>query len=254
MRRLLEYLASAAMLLSPLTAHSADIAVKSPPPLPVPIFTWTGFYIGGNIGGAWANNVWTDNLFLTNFNNGNNGVFIGGFQAGFNYQIGSFVIGFETDVDWAGNNSGRGTITPAGNILVSRNDHSITTAAARFGYAIDHWMLYGKVGGGWVADTDFTVTNLRTGVSLTCGQFTITCSESVGGWLVGAGFEYAVTNNWTVKLEYDYLGLGNRTFVIPAAAPILAGDTFTSNNRNVQMIKVGFNYLVNWGAPVAARY
>jgi outer membrane immunogenic protein len=75
-----------------------------------------------------------------------------------------------------------------------------------------------------------------------------------GGWLVGAGFEYAFTNNWTVKLEYDYLGLGNRTFVIPAAAPFLAGDTFTANNRNVQMVKVGVNYLFNWGAPVTARY
>ena len=57
-----------------------------------------------------------------------------------------------------------------------------------------------------------------------------------------------------MKLEYDYLGLGNRTFFIPATAPFLAGDTFTSNNRNVQTVKVGFNYLFNWGAPVAARY
>jgi outer membrane immunogenic protein len=76
------------------------------------------------------------------------------------------------------------------------------------------------------------------------------CRNNTGGWLVGAGFEYAFTNNWTVKLEYDYVGLGNRTFVIPATAPILANDTFTSgNNRNVQMVKVGFNYLFNWGAP-----
>jgi outer membrane immunogenic protein len=56
-----------------------------------------------------------------------------------------------------------------------------------------------------------------------------------------------------VKLEYDYLGLGNRTFFVPATSPFLAGDTFTSNNRNVQMVKVGVNYLFNWGAP-AARY
>jgi len=55
-----------------------------------------------------------------------------------------------------------------------------------------------------------------------------------------------------VKLEYDYLGLGNRTFVVLATAPFLVGDTFTSNNnRNVQMVKVGVNYLFNWGAPVA---
>ena len=53
--------------------------------------------------------------------------------------------------------------------------------------------------------------------------------------------------HWSLKFEYDYLGLGNRTFVIPATAPLLAGDTFTSNNRNVQMVKVGINYLFNWG-------
>ena len=57
-----------------------------------------------------------------------------------------------------------------------------------------------------------------------------------------------------MKFEYDYLGLGSRTFFIPATAPLLAGDTFTSNTRNLQMVKVGVNYLFNWGAPVAARY
>jgi len=115
--------------------------------------------------------------------------------------------------------------------------------------------IIAKVGGGWVGNNNFTVTNLTTGASFTCGTFNLTnCGNNTGGWLLGAGFEYAFTNNWTVKLEYDYLGLGNRTFFIPATAPFLAGDTFTSNNRNVQTVKVGFNYLFNWGAPVAARY
>ena len=60
------------MMLGPFAAHSADLAVKAPPP---PVFSWTGFYIGANIGGAWANNNWTDTLFQTNFNT-NNGVVI----------------------------------------------------------------------------------------------------------------------------------------------------------------------------------
>jgi outer membrane immunogenic protein len=237
-------------------AGAADLAVKAPPP-PPPVFSWTGFYIGANIGGAWARNNWTDTLFLTNFNNdGNNGVFIGGGQIGGNYQIGSFVIGAEWDFDWAANNNHTNAVViPAGAIVVTNNDRWITTVAARFGWAFDQWLAYGKAGGGWVGNNNPTVTNTTTGVSLsTCGNFTTNCSNNNSGWLLGAGLEYAVTNNWTVKLEYDFLGLGSRTFVIPATAPLLAGDTFTSNNRNVQMIKVGFNYLVNWGAPVAARY
>ena len=60
------------MMLGPFAAHSADLAVKAPPP---PVFSRTGFYIGANIGGAWVNNNWTDTLFQTNFNT-NNGVVI----------------------------------------------------------------------------------------------------------------------------------------------------------------------------------
>ena len=261
MKRLIMSLTGAAMLLSPLVAHSADLPARAPPPPPplvMPMFSWTGFYVGANIGGAWANNTWNDALFLTNFNNAGSGVFIGGGQIGGNYQIGSFVIGGEWDFDWASNhNNSTGVVIPGvGNIVVSNNNRWITTVAARFGWAIDHLLLYGKAGGGWVGNNSLTVTNLTTGVSLTCGNFNsfTNCSNSSGGWLVGAGFEYAFTNNWTVKLEYDYLGLGNRTAVIPAASPFLAGDTFTANNRNVQMVKVGVNYLFNWGAPVTARY
>jgi outer membrane immunogenic protein len=240
-------------------AGAADIGVNAPPlspPPPLP-FSWTGFYVGANIGGAWSNTRSTDSLFLTNFNNNNNGVFIGGGQIGGNYQIGQFVIGGEWDFDWAANNNNAtGVVIPGvGNIVVTSNNRWITTVAARFGWAIDHWLVYGKAGGGWVGNNDLTVTNLTTGVSITCGTFTTltNCGNSTGGWLLGAGFEYAFTNNWTVKLEYDYLGLGNRTFVIPASAPVLAGDTFTSNNRNVQMVKVGVNYLFNWGTPIT-RY
>jgi outer membrane immunogenic protein len=261
MKRLFKYLASAAMLLSSLAAHSADLAPMAPP-LPVPVFSWTGFYVGANVGGAWANNSWTDSVFLTNFNTNNNnsatnntGVIIGGGQIGGNYQIGNFVIGGEWEFDWTGNsNGGSGAVIPAvGTIVATTNNSWITTVAARFGYAVDHLLLYGKVGGGWVGNNNLTVTNVTTGASLTCGNFT-NCGNNAGGWLVGAGGEYAFAPNWSAKFEYDYLGLGGRTFVIPATAPFLAGDVFTSHSRGIQEFKVGVNYLFNWGAPVAARY
>jgi outer membrane immunogenic protein len=255
MRKVLLAAAGLAALGMAAPASAADLAakpyVKAPPP-PPPVFSWTGFYVGANIGGAWSNNRWTDTLFLTNFNNNNNGVFIGGGQIGGNYQIGQFVIGGEWDFDWAANNNGAGVFIPGvGNIVVTNNNRWITTVAARFGWAVDRWLIYGKAGGGWVGNNDFTVTNTTTGVSFTCGMLGFAnCDNNTGGWLLGAGFEYAFTNNWTVKFEYDYLGLGNRTFFVPAGAPFFAGDTFTTNNRNVQMVKVGVNYLFNWGAPV----
>lgn len=237
-------------------AFAADLAMKAAPPPMLPVFSWTGFYVGGNIGGAWSNDSWNDRLFVTNFNNGNNGAFIGGGQIGGNYQIGQFVIGGEWDFDWAANhNNSAGVFIPAtGNsFAVTANNRWITTVAARFGWAVDHWMFYGKAGGGWVGSNNLTVTNVTTGASLTCnGTLLNNCGNNNGGWLLGAGFEYAFTNNWTVKAEYDYLGLGNRTFVVPGTAPFLAGDTFTSNNRNVQMVKIGVNYL--FGGPTATRY
>src|SRR6516162_8601590 len=99
-------------------AGAADLAFKAPPPMLAPVFSWTGFYVGGNIGGAWANNDLRDTLFLTNFNN-NNGVFIGGGQIGGNYQIGNFVVGGEWDFDWASNsNNNNGVFIPGvGNIV-----------------------------------------------------------------------------------------------------------------------------------------
>jgi len=251
-------IAGAALIaLSTAGVRAADLPVAPlpPAPLPPPVFLWTGFYVGANVGGAWARNNWSDSLFLTNFNN-NGGVFIGGGQLGFNYQIGRFVVGGEWDFDWAAN-SGRGAAvsTPAGgSFVVTSNNHVISTLAARFGYAtFDHLLFYGKVGAGWVGNNNVTVTDITSGVSVTCGNFN-SCGNNNGGWLVGAGIEWMFVPNWSVKVEYDYIGLGNRSFSIPATAPILAGDTFTSNNRSVQEFKFGFNYLFNWGPPIASRY
>jgi outer membrane immunogenic protein len=248
-------LALSALLAISAAANAADLPVR-PAPAPVyvpPPFSWTGFYIGGNIGGAWNQGNVTDSLFGLNFANGNNnGRFIGGGEVGFNYQIGGFVIGAEGDFDWAANsnNGGNGVFIPAvGNVLVTSNNNWVSTLAARFGFAADHWLFYGKAGGGWVGNNGFTVTNTTTGASITGSN-----SNTNSGWLVGAGVEWAVANNWTVKLEYDYLGLSSRTVTVPATAPFLAGDTFNTGNRNVQMVKLGVNYLFNWGNPVVARY
>ena len=228
-------------------------ALKAPPPLPPP-FSWTGFYLGGNIGGAWAQHNWTDSLYGLSWNTGSNGVFIGGGQAGFNYQVGSFVFGIEGDFDWAASNNNNNNGIVVANVgngdlfTVSSKNNWITTVAARLGYAWDRWLFYGKGGGGWVGNNGFTVTDITTGVSWSGSN-----SNTRSGWLAGVGFEWAITNNWTVKAEYDYIGLSSRTFIVPTGAPWLVGDTFTGS-RNVQEFKLGFNYLFHWGAPLTAPY
>src|SRR5437588_6996324 len=120
-------LAVLALLTSPMTASAADLHVKAAPPAPLPPpFSWSGFYIGGNLGGAWSHRDMHDSLFGLNFDNGNNnGVFIAGGQAGFNYQFSNFVIGVEGDFDWAANNNntGVGVIVPGvGTIQVTANN------------------------------------------------------------------------------------------------------------------------------------
>lgn len=248
-----------ALLATSIMAHAADLHVKAPPrPAPPPApppppFSWSGFYIGGNLGGAWAHRSLTDSRFGLHFDNGsNNATFVGGGQVGFNYQINNFVLGAEGDFDWAANNnnSGTGVVIPnVGTIRVTSNNRWISTLAARFGVAVDRLLFYGKAGGGWVGADKFTLTNLTNGASFIAAN-----SATDSGWVAGGGVEWAITDAWSARVEYDYLGLSSRTFTVPLGSPILPGDTFTSGNRNVQMATVGINYRFNWGGVLPARY
>src|ERR1700757_2629298 len=107
------------LLATSMAANAADVYARPryapPPPPPVyapPPFSWTGFYLGGNIGGAWARRDVTDAVLGVNFNPGNNnGVFIGGGQLGYNWQVGYAVVGIEADFDGAANNNNTGTVS-----------------------------------------------------------------------------------------------------------------------------------------------
>ena len=271
MRKLLSATAAlSALLATSLAANAADMYVKAPPPAPPPPpFSWTGFYIGGNFGGAWfhADDV-RDTLFNVDFGHqgNNNGAFIGGGQVGFNYQVNSVVFGVEGDFDWAANNNnGTAVIIPTVNqliaghsFLVTGNNRWAATVAARLGWtATERLLFYVKGGGGWVGADSFTITDVTTGLSVTDG----TSNNNLGGWLVGGGLEWAFADNWSVRFEYDFLGLNSRTFTVPLTSPFIAfrGDTFTTGNRNLSMATVGLNYRFNWynntrPSPVTTRY
>ena len=244
MKKLLLGLASTALFVGMAgSGQAADMAVKAPPPpIAVPIFTWTGFYIGGNLGAAWAQRSVTD-IFGNTFTRTSDGRFIGGGQLGYNWQTGNFVLGVEGDIDGIARNNNNGSgavlIGGAGPFVVTANSASwVATLAARFGWAADHWLFYGKAGGGWVGNNSgFTVTNVTTGATFGGGS-----SNSVGGWLLGGGVEYAINNNWSLKGEYDFIGLGNRNFAVPVVVGGGVVDTFTGSSRNFQMVKFGFNY------------
>ena len=112
-----------------------------------------------------------------------------------------------------------------------------------------------------LADRDFATVIPQNRANRRAGQWNFPglslCRANifyaVPGWLVGAGVEYAFTQNWTANLEYDFLGLNNASYTI--AVPGVGGDTFSTRNRDVQMLTVEVNYLFDWGgSPVAARY
>jgi outer membrane immunogenic protein len=239
---LLATAATIALLGAGTSGQAADMAVKAaPPPIMAPLFTWTGFYIGGNLGAAWAQRSVTD-IFGNTFTRTSDARFIGGGQLGYNWQTGNFVLGVEGDIDGIASNNNRTAavaIGGAGPFVVTANDSNwVATLAARFGWAADHWLFYGKAGGGWVGNSGgFTVTNVTTGASFGGGG-----GNSVGGWLLGGGVEWAISNNWSLKGEYDYIGLSNRNFAVPVVVGGGVVDTFTSSNRSFQMVKFGFNY------------
>jgi outer membrane immunogenic protein len=247
MRKTIGSTAVAAVLMLSGGAQAADMRPAPPVPYVAPVFNWTGFYLGGNIGGAWGRRDVEDTRFGLDFGRSSDGVFIFGGQVGYNYQMGRFVLGVEADISSlsGGDRRGNGVIVPGivGPIAVTAEDSWVSTVAARFGYTNGNWLLYGKAGGGWLNAKDITVTNLSTGASITGGG-----DRSRSGGLFGVGIEYAFGNNWTMKFEYDHLSLGSRSFVVPAGSPFpaLVGDTFTID-RSVDMFKFGVNYLFSSG-------
>ncbi|HZR59857.1 MAG TPA: outer membrane beta-barrel protein [Xanthobacteraceae bacterium] len=239
---------SIAALLAGLSAgvQAADLRPAPAPayqPPVVPLFSWTGFYLGGNLGAGWSNGNLTDSLFGVNWSANNNATFVGGGQVGANYQFNSVVVGVEGDFDWFANNNNSAAVTALGTTVQgSNNGRWLATLTGRLGYAAGPVLFYGKGGGAWVGSNNFTVTNVATGSSVSFAN-----NNTNTGWTAGAGIEWAFYNNWTARLEYDYVGLSNATFTVPATFPVVGGDVFTTHNRNIQMVTVGVNYLFNWG-------
>lgn len=219
MRRVLVLLAVASTIALGLqSASAADLGTpyKAPPPVP-PMFSWTGWYVGVNGGGAWGqtdHSVTASALGLPAATTGNfdvDGGLAGG-TLGYSYQIGQWVLGLETDLDWTnieGTNS-----TPvriggvAGNVAVTSRLQWLDTTRARLGWAFGHVLLYGT---GGAAFGGLTATTTATGAGLgTAATATLADTQTRFGYTAGAGVEWAFTDNFTVKVEYLYVNLGSQ--------------------------------------------
>jgi len=233
-------------------AFAADMAVKAPP-MAAPVFTWTGFYAGLNLGGSWMNN---DATYLQPTAGGfgaatmQSSSVLGGGQVGANWQVGMFMLGAEADFDGRHINADTG-IAPFGGaaralVNLSQTENWIGTVRGRFGWATGaqgRILIYGT---GGVAYGDIQHSYLQfaaTGQSLGASS-----STTSTGWTPGLGLEFAVWNNLTVGIEYLHYDLGNTSLGIPVATAV-GGVVFPPSSASFadksDMLRVKFNWLFN---------
>ena len=213
-------------------------------PAAVPYYNWTGFYIGGNLGGAFNQGSYSDPTGNT-FSAANSFKFAGGGQIGANYEFANgALIGVEAMFDWFPNTSNTIAVTlgppfAAGTAASATINNSwLTTVTGRLGYAWDRLLIYGKGGFAYVGASNSNVTIGGVGVQTAASSY---------GWTAGVGLEYVVFGNLSARVEYDYVGLTNNTFGVPAGVGGLgAPDQFTGNNRNIQLVTLGLNYKFGW--------
>jgi outer membrane immunogenic protein len=194
-------IAALATLPVSLPAQAADMTLARPAVsgyIPAQ-FYWTGFYMGAGFGGGWASTTFVDPFTGQSGSPAPRGFLATGI-AGINYQIGAVVIGAEGDFT--------GAWTKGSVVDVSGNNLNVSTfwtasITGRVGIAFDRLLIYGKGGAAFDYDRD-TVTLLP-------GTATVVGSLYRAGWTVGGGLEYAITDHWTGRIEYDYLKFASKT-------------------------------------------
>ena len=202
---------------SALAADMPQRPVYKAPVMMAPPPTWTGCYIGGNIGGAFGNASVTDNASGAEVS-GNGSGFAGGGQIGCDYQFsGGFVIGMRDMFDGTSNKkSGTFATGPLAGDVANFNNQWFDTLTARLGYAVQpDWLLYFQGGGAWAQ----TSTNI-TAAGLQIGQ----TSSTRTGWTIGGGVEWMFAPHWSTFLEGNYMDFGSNSGTV-AGIPVTAKTT-----------------------------
>lgn len=237
MRSLLKILISTCGATLSFSALAADMPVKAPAPAAVVASNWTGIYVGAHAGGAWSHTDWTfnggggDELFRQHASS-----WIAGGQVGYLYQLGNIVVGIEAS--FSGTDLDETTIsTLVPNRSRTSKISDLWTVTGRLGYAWDRWLAYIK--GGYANGTvqfDSFLTDI--------GNPLTTSKSREDGWTAGAGWEYAVSQNVSLALEYDFyrLSINNRDqFEFPG----IAASTVTNASADIHAVTGRFNFRFN---------
>ena len=263
MKKLLLGAAALVALAGP--SFAADLPVKAMAP-PVPLLDWTGFYIGGNVGGGFASSTLTG--FSGNagaapffagveFPNvlapGVGGVIAGG-EVGYNWQVSrSWLIGVETDFQYSGIKGNATVVTappvlPSSTTSVEQHSDWFGTFRGRAGIlATPSVLLYGT-GGLAYGQTEASFSTVGTGFTLGTCPVGLPCaaassSSTKVGWTLGAGFEIMSIPHWTFKVEYLYVDLGTINLTGATTAAFVHPVSFSSSNPfKENIMRVGVNY------------
>jgi high affinity Mn2+ porin len=221
------------------SAVAADLPVKAPAFRAV--YDWSGFYLGGHVGygggsfGPGTNPLPEQGVFFPHSVTG----LIGGYQAGYNRQFSNHVVlGIEADASFTSPLNGN-ALTPA---PFNTTLDYVGTVRGRVGYAFGTWLPYLTGGFAW----GHNHVDINDGA----GNIVSSPGQNQTGWTAGAGAEFAVSGNWSAKLEYDYIELSRRMVDLSDF-----GMPGVDVDPKVHLVKFGLNYRLGdtpWAAPVAA--
>jgi opacity protein-like surface antigen len=251
MRNLLLAGAASVVLIVGGPALAADMPLKVP--RAVPFFTWTGCYAGVHGGGGWARKDITDPVQLvqdsildsadttgvTTARLSPSGYLIGA-QFGCDYQrAGSqWVFGFEGSFSGGSLKGDKSLGLPLGDpgdlAHVSARLDFISSGTARLGWASDRWLLYVKGGIAGASDKYKVVGTFQA------NPFDFEGEDIRIGWTVGGGVEWALFDNWSAKLEYDFYDFGTRSVQLTDNSSGLSGPVQVK--QSVQAVKLGLNF------------
>lgn len=260
-------LAAAGVAAISTSALAADLPSPAAPPvyIPPPAFTWAGVYLGVTAGFAEGFHTFDDlnGAFLgyPGLADTRSSGFAGGGTLGVNLQAGSLVYGIETDINWLSNRTTYLDPNAINNFqpYEANRLNYLGTVRGRLGLAVDRTLIYFTAGVAY-ANVNNELTNFSASGFPTFELPDFNVNSTRVGWVVGAGVEYGLAANWTIKGEalYADLGRANSTFVVPPpgtgpgtrlAAGLIYGARF---DTSVAIIRAGLNYKFDLFAPAAA--